>query len=103
MFLFLIATQHHFNELKWIDPDVVPLDISGAVDPGLHDLTTKDMMTWALSNTEENSKEFAYAVRYRNKPVSTFGAMCNSKIRVIRKIISKRHFQFFIHEAMPSI
>lgn len=78
MFLFLIATQHHFNELKWIDPDVVPLDISGAVDPGLHDLTTKDMMTWALSNTEENSKEFAYAVWYRNKPVSTFGAMCNS-------------------------
>ncbi len=38
------------------------------------------MMTWALSNSEEKgSKECAYAVRYGNQPVSTFGpAMCNT-------------------------
>lgn len=42
----------------------VPLDISGVVDPDLQDLTTKDMMTWALSNTEESIKESAYVVRY---------------------------------------
>ena len=56
----------------------MPLDISGAVDPGLQDLTTQDMMTWALSNSEEQDKECAYAIRYGNQPESTFGAMRNT-------------------------
>ena len=56
----------------------MPLDISGAVDPGLQDLTMQDMMTWALSNSEEQDKECAYAIRYGNQPESTFGAMRNT-------------------------
>ncbi len=54
-------------------PDVIPLQISGAIDTDSTNLTASELMMWALANMWKEGKEGGYSVRHGSMPVNTFG------------------------------
>ena len=55
------------------EPDVIPLQVSGTVDSDLSDLSTNELMEWAMSNMWKSGQEGGYSVRHGRRPVSDFG------------------------------
>jgi hypothetical protein len=56
-----------------VQPDVVPLQISGGIDTDLTDLTMNEMMQWGLENLSPDIQESRYLVRHGRPAVSDFG------------------------------
>ena len=55
-----------------VDPDVIPLQVSGNVDNDLTKVSASELMAWGLSNLSKEGKEGGYAVQHGHKPVSDF-------------------------------
>jgi hypothetical protein len=53
--------------------DVIPLQVSGAVDTDMSTLTANELMMWGLANLWKEGKEGGYAVRHGKQPVCDFG------------------------------
>jgi hypothetical protein len=58
-----------------IEPDVIPLDLSGACDTDQHNITSTQLMAQGLANLWKEGREGAYAVRYGQQPVKDFGRL----------------------------
>ncbi|TFK61794.1 hypothetical protein BDN72DRAFT_777848 [Pluteus cervinus] len=56
-----------------LDPVVIPLEMSGAIDTDLSQLPASDLTLWALSNLWKEGEEGGYAIRPGSRPVSEFG------------------------------
>ena len=55
------------------EPDVILLQVSGAIDTDLTKVTASELMMWGLENLwKENGKEGGYAVRHGQRPVNDF-------------------------------
>jgi hypothetical protein len=59
--------------LQNLDPDVIPLQVTGTIDTDLSSLSANEMMTWGLQNLWKEDNEGGYAVRHGRRPVNDFG------------------------------
>ncbi|KAI9061025.1 hypothetical protein FKP32DRAFT_1613227 [Trametes sanguinea] len=53
-------------------PDVVPIQVAGAIDTDLSKLSATDLMTWGLANLWSSGHEGGYAIRHGGQPVADF-------------------------------
>ncbi|KIJ13524.1 hypothetical protein PAXINDRAFT_13640 [Paxillus involutus ATCC 200175] len=56
-----------------VEPDVVPLQVSGTIDTDMSTMTASELMAWGLSNLWKEGREGGYAVRHGRHPVNDFG------------------------------
>lgn len=55
------------------EPDVIPLQITGAIDVDLTKLSANELMAWGLANLWNEGEEGSYAIRHGRRPVNDFG------------------------------
>ncbi|KIM58165.1 hypothetical protein SCLCIDRAFT_28320 [Scleroderma citrinum Foug A] len=55
------------------DPKVIPLQMSGAIDTDLANVSANELTMWALHNLWNEGKEGGYAVQHGKLPVNNFG------------------------------
>ena len=76
----LILTIFLSNFLHYIeDPDVFPIQVSGAVDTDLTTLSSAELMGRGLYNLGVDDQERPYGVRHGRRPVSDFPTRTRSK------------------------
>ncbi len=68
-----VSAEHQNHDDGNPGPDVIPLQISGAIDTDTSSLTASELMMWGLVNMWKEGKEGGYSVRHGSKPVNTFG------------------------------
>lgn len=73
-------------------PDVIPLQISGAIDTDLTKLTGNELMKWGLLNLWNTSEEGAYAVRHGKDAVNDFGRPHKGKPDGIDRTATGKNF-----------
>lgn len=92
----LHITYNHF-----LDPDVIPLQVSGVVDTDLTNLSANELMAWGLANLWKDGKEGSYAVRHGQRPVNDFGRQHNQDSE--NQTESEARRENFFAKAFPSL
>jgi len=59
--------------MKDVEPDVVPLQVSGSIDTDMTTMRADELTIWGLANLWKEGKEGGYAVRHGLRPVRDFG------------------------------
>ena len=54
----------------FLEPDVIPLQVSGTIDTDLSKVTASELMAWGLPNLWKQDEEGGYAVRHGRQPVN---------------------------------
>ena len=57
----------------FLEPDVIPLQLSGSINTDMTTATSNELMHWGLANLWGNGQEDGYAVRHGTRPVRDFG------------------------------
>ncbi|PSS32096.1 hypothetical protein PHLCEN_2v2137 [Hermanssonia centrifuga] len=57
------------NDTDNDQPDVIPMQVSGAIDTDLTTLTSKELMLWGLANLWKEGHEGPYSIRHGTQPV----------------------------------
>ncbi|KIJ21317.1 hypothetical protein PAXINDRAFT_151862 [Paxillus involutus ATCC 200175] len=55
-----------------VEPDIVPLQVSGTIDTDMSTMTASELMAWDLSNLWKEGREGGYAVQHGRHPVNDF-------------------------------
>ncbi|KAH7926341.1 hypothetical protein BV22DRAFT_1009279 [Leucogyrophana mollusca] len=70
---YVVEGEPELRENADFEADVIPLKFLGITDINLNQLPLDELMKYALTNMDDNSKEGGYVVRHSRLPVSDFG------------------------------
>lgn len=70
---FTLSYLSSYHLQRFLDLDIIPLQVSSVIDTDLTNLSASELITWGLANLWKEGKEGSYAVWHSQHPINNFG------------------------------